>query len=140
MKKAFFALVLGIVTLLSVSCSKDLDLNGTTWNAKFTETITMTMEGIPITVDPNMDFVLAFTDATNGTMTTSGTMTAMGQTFPMETSTSPLTYTFDGTNGTMTSEGETIPFTYNKDTKILNINMKDEETGIEMNLNFTQAK
>ena len=85
------------------------------------------------------------------TLASKGTITAMGMSFPMDTEaeTTAFTYTFDGEKGTMTGTDEdgetsTIPFTYNKEdnTILISLNEKDEETGMEMNIEmvFTEVK
>lgn len=135
MKKNIFVALAAAFMLLFTSCSKDIDLAGTTWK---TGTIdkTVTYQGISAKV--SMDFILKFTDATKYDLTYTGSVKVLGRTQSMDGD-SKGTYTFDGENGVLTdSEGETQTFSYNKDDKT--ITAVAEIDAFSMNLVFTQQK
>ena len=136
MKKNIFVSLAAAVVLLFSSCSKDIDLAGTTWKSD------------PINTNDNLlgesvtliyDATINFTDATNYTNTTNATITFMGQTIPYSRSVDG-TYTFNGENGMFDGEH---PFTYDKKDKTItmvsNINF-DPIGDYTITLTFTQMK
>ncbi len=139
MKRNIFLTIAAIAMLLFSSCSKDIDLAGTKWNAHVAKS--MTMQGIEMQL--NMNFNLNFTDATNYSIVTSGSAEAMGHTENMPEETTEGTYTFDGEKGILDGEQE---FTYNKKDKTIVIEMEvdDEEAalvlGDKLTLVFSQVK
>lgn len=150
MKKLFLMTFVACFAMMFASCEKDVELNGTTWHAHDTATQQITQMGITVDAAVDMDCTIAFADATSGTLTTTlgGTITVFGetQTVPQQTYTDGFSYTFDGKTGVLTStdpnETETIPFTYNKKDKSIDveINQKDEESGLDLtfHLHFVQ--
>lgn len=150
MKKLFLMTFVACFAMMFASCEKEVELNGTTWKAHDTMSQQITEMGMTIDATMTYDCTLKFADATTGTltMTFSGTASLMGQSFPIpeETSTESFNYTFDGEAGVLTSTDptntETIPFTYNKKDKAIdiNINEKDEDTGMDLSfhLHFVQ--
>lgn len=147
MKKLFLMTFVACFAIMFASCEKDVELNGTTWKAH--ENIKQQVSQMG---DVNIDLncTLNFKDATTGTinMIINSSVSVMGQEFPMpeQNNTESFTYTFDGKAGVLTStdptDTETIPFTYNKEDKTINIdiNEKDEESGLDINfhLHFVQ--
>lgn len=147
MKKLFLMTFVACFAMMFASCEKEIELNGTTWKAH--ENI---KQQVPQMGDVNIDLncTLNFKDATTGTinMIINSSVSVMGQEFPLseQNNTESFTYTFDGKAGVLTStdptDTETIPFTYNKEDKTINIdiNEKDEESGLDINfhLHFVQ--
>lgn len=147
MKKLFLMTFVACFAIMFASCEKDVELNGTTWKAH--ENIKQQVSQMG---DVNIDLncTLNFKDATTGTinMIINSSVSVMGQEFPLseQNNTESFTYTFDGKAGVLTStdptDTETIPFTYNKEDKTINIdiNEKDEESGLDINfhLHFVQ--
>lgn len=137
-KSVFFTLAACFVMLLTTSCSKDIELPGTTWKANFNNNVTYM--GIDATIA--MDMTLNFTDATNYKMDVSIVMTAMGQSMPQNDSETG-TYTFDGEKGMFDNEQA---FTYDKKEKTIVVvfNLDDEEAEMfgtnSIVLNFKQQK
>lgn len=138
MKRNIFLALAAAVVMLFSSCSKDIDLVGTTWKAD-TYTQNITYMGMQASI--TMDFTLKFTDATNYTMDESATVTIMGQSQSQNDS-STGTYTFDGENGVF--DGEQA-FTYNKKDKTLNLTVTNDDPEVaeimgvnEINLVFRQ--
>ena len=150
MKKLFLMTFVACFAMMFASCEKEVELNGTTWKAHETISQQMTEMGMTMDVRVVMDCTLNFKDATTGTlnMIINGSASMMGQEFPMpeQNNTESFTYTFDGENGVLSStdptETMTIPFTYNKKDKSIDINLneKDEDTGMDLNfhLHFVQ--
>ena len=111
MKKNIFLALTAAVVMLFTSCSKDIDLAGTTWKANYSNSISyMGMSG---TV--TLDLTINFTDATNYKLDETASVSIMGQTMP-QSSSDTGTYTFDGENGMF--DGEQA-FTYNKKDKTI---------------------
>lgn len=138
MKRNIFLALAAAVVMLFSSCSKDIDLVGTTWKAD-TYTQNITYMGMQASI--TMDFTLKFTDATNYTIDESATVTIMGQSQSQNDS-STGTYTFDGENGVF--DGEQT-FTYNKKDKTLNLTVTNDDPEVaeimgvnEINLVFRQ--
>lgn len=138
MKRNIFLALAAAVVMLFSSCSKDIDLVGTTWKAD-TYTQNITYMGMQASI--TMDFTLKFTDATNYTIDESATVTIMGQSQSQNDS-STGTYTFDGENGVF--DGEQA-FTYNKKDKTLNLTVTNDDPEVaeimgvnEINLVFRQ--
>ncbi len=136
MKKNIFVVLAAAVMLLLSSCSKDIELPGTTWKTgRINKTITY--QGISGTI--SMDFVLNFTSATKYELTYTGSISAYGMSQSMDGS-SDGTYTFDGEKGVLTdNDGESQTFTYNKDDKTITA-IAEMEEGFSFNLVFTQQK
>ena len=136
MKKNIFVALAAAVMLLLSSCSKDVELPGTTWKTGRVNK-TITYQGLSATI--SMDFVINFTNATQYELTYTGTASAYGMSQNMDGS-SNGTYTFDGEKGVLTdSDGETQTFTYNKDDKTITATA-EMDGGISLNLVFTQQK
>lgn len=135
MKKGLFLAMIAFVAMVFTSCSKELELDGTTWVATYNETTTM--DGVSGTA--NLTFTLNFKDKTSGTMAVNGSIaiSSMGSPIPMNYSEN-FTYTFDGTNGTMTSNGESQNFSYDKDSKHISMTSSDSEMGVNTTLTFSQ--
>lgn len=138
MKRNIFLALAAAVVMLFSSCSKDIDLVGTTWKAD-TYTQNITYMGMQASI--TMDFTLKFTDATNYTIDESATVTIMGQSQSQNDSNTG-TYTFDGENGVF--DGEQA-FTYNKKDKTLNLTVTNDDPEVaeimgvnEINLVFRQ--
>lgn len=130
MKKFLFLAFVSTAMLLTSSCSKDVDLTGTTWN--YNETTTETYEGISMTNTVNAD--MEFTSETAGSMAVVDSvtfMTFMGQSSEVENTNYPFTYTFDGESaGTLTAtitdeDGETetsaVNFTYDAEAETITV-------------------
>ena len=140
MKKNIFVALAAAVVLLFSSCSKDIDLAGTTWKSN-TINKTVTMYGMSGTLA--FDMTINFTDATNYTGTQTATVTISGQTFSDSDSDSG-TYTFDGENGMFDGEQ---PFTYNKKDKTITVVLTIDDAEAQeilgsdpITLTFTQQK
>lgn len=138
MKRNIFLALAAAVVMLFSSCSKDIDLVGTTWKAD-TYTQNITYMGMQASI--TMDFTLKFTDATNYTIDESATVTIMGQSQSQNDSNTG-TYTFDGENGVF--DGEQA-FSYNKKDKTLNLTVTNDDPEVaeimgvnEINLVFRQ--
>lgn len=150
MKKLFLMTFVACFAIMFASCEKDVELNGTTWKAHETASQQITQMGMTLDVNVDMNCTLNFKDATTGTINIilNGSASMMGQEFPMpeQNETDSFTYTFDGKSGVLKStdptETETIPFTYNKKDKSINIDIteKDEESGMDLSfhLHFVQ--
>ena len=143
-----FAAIFAAVALLFSSCSKDIDLTGTSWES--THTVDMTEM---ITSDPDMaeyaDMLLAavggkflidysiiidYTTENAGAITMavnpSASMNQPAELKPLfdamtQAETEAMTYTFDGENGTITIDNETENFTYNKSDKTITMTFSD---------------
>ena len=140
MKKNIFVALAAAVVLLFSSCTKDIDLTGTTWKSN-TYNNTITYQGMSGTV--TMDLVLTFTDATNYTLDYTGSVSIMGYNMPI-TDSQNGTYTYADGEGMFDGEQ---PFTYNKKDKTITTVLKADdpeyaeiigEEGIV--LTFTQQK
>lgn len=143
MKKALFTAFVALMTVFCVSCNKEKELAGTTWQYHQSITEEMEIEGMVIPLTEDLTVSLKFTDGTNGTMDVDMVMTVMGQNQSINDS-EPFTYTFDGTNGVLTAtDGTTEDFTYNEEDNTITINemVEDETTGqtTPMTLVFTEV-
>lgn len=144
MKKFFLMTLVAGIAMLFASCGKEVDLTASTWRANETVTQQVVVSGITADLEINADCTLNFVDATTGTITSkfSGSVTAMGQNYPVPEGggTDTFTYTFDGENGVLVStdpnEPETIPFTYDKKSKTIEIDLYKnyEDIGVELNV------
>lgn len=165
--KNLFVALFATAALLFAGCGKDVKLNGTNWQARVTQDMTeMILE--EMSDDPeslavweqlidmmggkfevNMDFILAFTDETNGKMTfkmsvanTDKLPAEIGQMIDQmmtQSETENFTYTFDGEKGTITVDNDTENFTYNKSDKTITMSADAEEFGVET-LVFSEVK
>ena len=112
MKKNIFVALAAAVVLLFSSCSKDIDLAGTTWKSN---TYSNTLTYMGMSMGFTMDLTINFTDATNYTLNTTATASVMGQTQNFNDS-STGTYTYDDGEGMFDGEQS---FTYDKKTKTI---------------------
>ncbi|MCR4965392.1 MAG: hypothetical protein K6A41_07015 [Bacteroidales bacterium] len=139
MKRNIFFTLAACLVMLLTSCSKDVDLAGTTWQANYSNT--STIEGTEGSV--SVDMTLNFKDEINYSMTVNSTVTVMGQTMPGEVVNEDGTYTFDGENGMFDGEQ---PFTYHKDNKTITTTIELDAEDAEMfgsdhiTLTFKQKK
>ncbi len=117
MKRNLFFTLAACFVMLLTSCSKDVDLVGTTWQANYANTATI--EGMVASV--SMDITINFKDETHYTLTMKSSATVMGQTMPGEVENEDGTYTFDGENGVFDGEQ---PFTYNKGDKTITMTLE----------------
>jgi len=124
MKKSIFFTLAACFVMMLTSCSKEIELEGTTWTANFSKEINY--QGVGASV--SMDMTLTFTDATAYKMEQHAVVTMMGQTFPQD-ETGTGTYTFDGEKGVF--DGEQA-FTYDKDAETITTSIKLDDESAEI--------
>ena len=137
MKKVLLVALFACLTMAFASCNKEKDLNGTTWTCHYTGSMDDPDEGFTVSLDFN--FLMEFTSATEGQMTTSGKGIIMGMEIPFEASTDSFSYTFDGTNGSIYDDSTSVAFAYSKEANTITFTQPDEGFG-EMVLVFNEKK